>query len=697
VQVQPDAATIVYVNTPRGGELTLDPGREVVARVVSASSDGSARINLAGQLLDVTTNASLRAGDEVRLTVTRADATGVRLAVIGPDVNGASPRGTAGAAAELVQQLARAGVPVNPQLAAAAAQVADQIGGSGSAARAVAELAGRSLVLSPAAAGRVAAALDLAGVLGPSLSSLAARSPAVAAALPGGTPNAAALRSLLAPGLSNGELAIARIVQSAQASAPGGPVTLATPPSSSAAVIQNYLSSQLAITTRLDQLATQNTTLGSSPLLQARAATAATAAALPTGLAADALQSALRGQGAAVQSPAAASRNLGPAPAPLPLPASAPPAPGTAAGHAATTAASTARANAHVAAATGAANAMSTPTGTRAAAAIADLATLAARFAPALAPAAGQVAATSASASRGVNAAATAQQAGPAGSVGASAASVAGAGAAGDPLPVVTSLQAWLASPRAESDTARLLRSMGGASPAVVAAAIRTLPEGQALQLAGRLLDMLPSASQLAGPALSDLRAGVHAALDQLGRSLQPPGGGDIASLRAALEHVAAHDARPAVAGDAGRLLAAVDGQQILSRTASGSDPGYVYFQVPLPDGRGAEVLVRRDPGRRKVSFDEFRIAFLLDTERLGTLMIELDAHPAGIRADVRTDIAELEPLLRECSDQLIDPLTREARRPVTITTGVFDQEPPTSLLEPTLGALEPGTNEFYA
>lgn len=690
MQVNPEAATIVYVATPKGGELTLDPGREVVARVVAAG-DGAARINLAGQVLDVTTSAALRVGDEVRLAVTQADSHGVRLAIVTPEA-GAAARGPASGVPSLVAELARAGVPVSPQLATAAAQVAEQLGGGSAAARAVANLAGRDLVLSPAAAGRVATALELAGSIGPALSSLAARSADVAAALPGGAPTAAALRSLLAPGLSSSELAVARIVQSTQASAPGGPITLPTPPSSSVSVIQNYVSSQVAVTGSLDKLAAQNTTLGTSALLQARGAIPPPVAAPIGGLAADALQGALRGQGAAP----APNSTIGPSPNPANAAASLA-APAAAAANAAVTAATGARANANAAAATGAANALPTPTSGPTAGAIADLASLATRFAAAVAPGAGGIGSTAAAVGRGINAAEVAQQAGRAGMVGSAAASVAGGSSAGDPLPLVTSLRAYLASPGAESDAARLLRAIGGSAPSTIAAAIRTLPESQSLQLAGRLLDLLPGSSQLAGPALQDLRAGVHGALDQLGRSLVPAGGNDTAALRAALEHVAANDPRPAVAGDASRLLAAVDGQQILSRTAAGGDPGYVYFQVPLPDGRGAEVLVRREPGRRTVSFDEFRIAFLLDTERLGTLMIDLDAHPAGIRADVRTDVPGLEPYLRERSEELIEPLARESRRPVTVTTGVFEQDPPTSLLEPDLGLLEPGANEFYA
>jgi hypothetical protein len=261
----------------------------------------------------------------------------------------------------------------------------------------------------------------------------------------------------------------------------------------------------------------------------------------------------------------------------------------------------------------------------------------------------------------------------------------------------VTALRAFLESPGTESDAAHLLQVLRGASGEQVAAAVRTLPESESLRLAGRLLDAMPASGQLSGPALQELRHGVHDALGRLGESLRPAGTQELAALRHALEQVAAHDPRPAVAADASRLLAAADGQQILSRTASGADPGYVYFQVPMPDGRGAEVMVRREPGRRQVTFDEFNIAFLLDTERLGTLMIQLDAYPAGIRADVKTDIPALEPFLRASTEQLIEPLARESRRPVTVTTGVFEETPPTSLLQPQLGALQPGVNEFYA
>ena len=675
--------------------------------MIGTDPAGDTRISLAGQTLVVRSEALLRPGDEVQLSVTRADATAVQLAIVpggqaggGAGVGaGGRAGGAGGSAAALVAELARAGVPVTAGLAQAAGIVADELGGGSAAARAVASLAGRDIALSPAAAGRVAAALDLAGSLGPSLASLAARSSEVAAALPAGPPGAAALRSLLAPNLSSAELAVARIVQATQA-AGAGALAISTAPSSSAAVIQNYVASQVSIGARLDQLVATNTLLGG-----AGAATAPSLApARPdAGLAAAALQAALRGQGAAGEAGtpgAAAGAGSGGAAtggpgARVPLATPVPIVPGSAAdADGALPAPSSVRASATAAAATGAASASQSGTNPRAAQAIADLATLATRFAAAVAPSSGAIGDAAAAAGRGMNATEAAQRAGRDGTVGAGPASIAGPGTSGDPAPLVSALRAFLGSGGAEGDAARLMRDVAGADAAALRAAIAGLPEQSSLQLAGQLLDLLGGAGGRV--ELDALRHGVQRALDHLGRALAPSDDHETSSLRAALERVATTDPRPAVAQDAARMLGALDGQQLLSRTASGADPGYVYFQVPMPDGRGAEVMVRRDPARRDRSFDEFNIAFLLDTERLGTLMIQLEAHPAGIRADVRTDVPALEPFLRAQTEALVEPLAREARRPVIVTTGVFDQEPPKSLLEPRLG-LVPGSAEFYA
>ncbi|MBC7644474.1 MAG: hypothetical protein H7123_05050, partial [Thermoleophilia bacterium] len=194
------------------------------------------------------------------------------------------------------------------------------------------------------------------------------------------------------------------------------------------------------------------------------------------------------------------------------------------------------------------------------------------------------------------------------------------------------------------------------------------------------------------------LKHALNTALNDLGHALQPPGVNDASTLAAALRHVAASDTRPSVADMAGRLIQAADGQLILSQPRSGMDPGYVYSQMPMPNQRSAEVIVRREAGRRAISSDQFNIAFLLDTESLGTLMIQLDAHPASVRALVKTDIPSLEPFLAAQADSLRSAVETEAGRPITVSTGVFDEgTAPTSLLAPELGLIEPGAHAYYA
>ncbi|MCZ4495709.1 MAG: hypothetical protein JWM25_292, partial [Thermoleophilia bacterium] len=537
MQVDPAAATIVYVNTPDGNELTLDPGRQVVARVVSVDERGAAKISLAGQVIDVQAAAQLRVGQDVQLAVTRADASGVRLAIVAPPQSPSSaPSSAPSGLPQLIGELARAGVPVTAQVTQAVQSLMDELAGGGvttgggsSAARAIAALASRDIALSPAAAGRVAAALDLAGSMGPALADLAAKSSTVAAALPAGAPNAAAIRSLLAPGLSMTELAVARVVQAGQASPAGANVSALPAASTNSAVIQNYVASQVASTAHLDDLASLNS-LMSSAGAGGRSQAQVPQPAVGGAITAAAQDAALRGQSTAGQ--------IAPGPTPATIAAQAAQAQAQAAtslvDDAATAASTTtARSTATAAAATGAGSAIPTPTNAGVAQAVADLGALATRFAAVAGPAAGAAAGAAQQAGNATNSTVIAQQAGRDGSAGAAAASNAGASADGDPMPIVTAVQTFLASPRAEADAAKLLGSLQGSSAAAQQSALRMLPESQTLQLAGQLLDLLPDGAQLRGGQLQELRTGVHNALDSLGRALAQPGGDDVSALRA--------------------------------------------------------------------------------------------------------------------------------------------------------------------
>ena len=655
VQAQPQQ---IVLNTPSGVTLALDPGRQVVARVVEV--DGTtAKISLAGQNISVQTDVPLRAGDVLQLTVQRSEGGRVTLApsqpaTVQPPVAGAAElppvsRQLAEVAPAAIRALAREGVAVTPQMArAVGAAIENALAqpGSGStisdSARSFAALVSRGVALSPEIAGRVSAALDLAGNLGTRLTQLANVSPTVAAALPTGTPSATALQGLASSNLPPVELALARIAQaltspSATTSAPTGSTVTTTP--------------------------------GAAP------GTVAASVAALTGEAA-ANTAAVKGAAA----PGTPALLLPTAPAPATLP----------------TGAAAAAANQTTPAAVNASQAATATSATGAhpevARVVTELATVVARHATV-------VAATDAGTGAPRATGDTQQSLQSATS---SFTPVAAGGTANNgPAALVAALDRALTGSAAGDQTANLAlsRALAAATPEHAAAALRNLSEQQLLQVAGRILGAAGEASAGLPTAMAaELRQSLQSVLQRLGAALVPPPGGELAALRAALQQVADTDPRPGVADQAQQLLKASDGQQVLSQAKAGADPGYVYFNLPLPDGRGAEVMVKRDAaGGRAVSFEQFDIAFLLDTQALGTILIHLDAQPHGITAEVKTDAPHMEGFLQHHADALRDAVEREAGRPITIEVGLFENaQAPASLLEPQLGFI-PGENAFYA
>jgi hypothetical protein len=689
LQVEPQAQSVV-VTTPSGSGLSLDPGRQVVARVIDADGAGSAKISLAGQTLTVNTTLDVRAGDTLSLTVSSSDSSGVRFTLNqSPSAPAALPQNAEGVAlpgvsrqlAEFapaaIRELARAGVPVTPQLAQAASSAIESLVAGGTAptadgaARAVANLVSRDLALSPQAAGRVIAALDAAGRLGAQLQQLASQSPTVAQALPSAPPDAQALRSLLAPSLTPAELAVARIAQASEAAraAHAAQGTTTAPPAptttGSTVVATNAAVSNNATIATADAAARAN--LARTPV-STQPAPAAPAPAAPQ---------------TSAPAPQAATRQPAPTPAQTAQTA-----------QAAVNAVAQRAQGAVQAAVTPAVAAAPTPQPV--AQVIATMSVVIARHVPAHAAATGAAADAAAMQGRAV-AATTGQAPG-----GAFVPESTGSSSSGAPAPLVAGLRASLlgsdagAQQRGGGD--QLLSMMSQYNQQQIAAALRQLPEPQTLQLAGRLLELMPAQmAELPAAQREGLRQAMHGLLDDLGRALSPVTHDDQALLRAALEQVATNDPRGGVADQAKSLLHAMDGQQVLSNPRSGADPGYVYFQLPMPNGQSAEVVVRREAGRRQVTFDTFNIAFLLSTESMGPLMIQLDAHPAAVRATVRTERPELETFIAQQAELLREPVEREARRPLVISTGVFGEGgAPTSLLEPSMGA-QPGEGAWYA
>ncbi len=83
MQIDPNQQVGMVLNTIDGSQLELEPGRSVVARVVTGTDGGgSARISLAGQMLDVSSAQPLEAGQTIRLTVQSTSTHELRLALM---------------------------------------------------------------------------------------------------------------------------------------------------------------------------------------------------------------------------------------------------------------------------------------------------------------------------------------------------------------------------------------------------------------------------------------------------------------------------------------------------------------------------------------------------------------------------------------------------------------------------------------
>lgn len=576
--------------------------------------------------------------------------------------------------------------PAPPPTSGTPVTVAAALEPPAEAATSLAHLVTRDHTGAAAAGARVAAALQVAGQLGERLSALARISPQVAAAMPRDMPPADAIRQMLAPALDAPELAMARIVQSMQPDAAQSRAGVGSPPPSvNPTVVASYIASRMAAAGRMDELIQAMTRQPTSTMLDADLV------ATPPAVGSSAMPRVPReGVPPAVQSPSPEVRD----------PRSTAPPAGVLPDSRSGTPVERARAEAAVqlrpasgAAAASAPAVAQSGTPPPVAAAVSNLAIAVVRFVPALVP--GESSSRSAGSTQ-VRLTSEVDLRTPGGSFTPIAA---GGGSDGGPAPLVNALREVLLGATSRSP-ASLVSALAGHSEQEIAAALTQLPQRDTMRIAG---DLLQYAQQRAtgssdmDQSLAGLRGAIHDALHRLGNALHHQQPDALAALRTALQEVATSDSRPEVARQAMQLLQAADGQILLSQPQAGADPGYVWFQVPLPGNRNAEVLVRRDPARRAVSFERFDIAFLLSTESLGTLLLHLEADPSSVRCSIRTDDPDAEPIISRHAGELREPIEREARRPLHVTTGVFENAAaPTSLLEPALG-LVPGENAYYA
>lgn len=699
MQIDPKSGGTAFLVTEGGGELKLPAGREVVARVVSRNDDGTARISLAGQTIDVSDpGESLSVNQTVRLVVSGSDGGSVRLTPI-PDEDAvpaqpvptdalgtgsgraASTTGTAttastasstpvddpaetsaaqGRGAQLAavdlplpdvvgRALARTQIPVSDTLVrtvAAAVQQAMDTGvtsptaaATGSLAEQVstacAELSARGIQLSPQVIQRVVTAL-------------ASRPDAVFSSLQNPTApvdaEAAAAQSDADPAL-----VVSRLVTAEEAPAQVDARQLG-------ALVRGLAAPGLApestALSRIAQALQDPTT--PAPMLQL------------VELQSDA---ATRDSSASVTTAAASQRQ--------------PPATG-----AATTAPAQAAAAAE---ATGSPIELAPPAvATAVARLIGHLADAASRARP------GEVPAQPAALAPGSSSSIVTTLSHANSAIEGDAAVARQLTALVDAARVLEQAPASQ-QPQAFQQAQQALTALRQAPPEQLARVLEKLPLNNVLQLAGHALELGRAVqAALDGAASRSLQSAVHDALRQIGTSLDRSATvGTLAQqVMDALGHASSRDGAASTA--ASHALHAFEGTGILSVPKHGADPGAVYFNVPVPGWQTAQVRVRRDTSSRSVNFETFDIAFLLDTEHLGTLMIHLQAEPGSLRANVTTDRPDAQPIIEAAVDALREPMEQQARRPLSVAVGLFDSDPPTTLMDNPAGPV-PGASTYYA
>jgi hypothetical protein len=163
----------------------------------------------------------------------------------------------------------------------------------------------------------------------------------------------------------------------------------------------------------------------------------------------------------------------------------------------------------------------------------------------------------------------------------------------------------------------------------------------------------------------AERNAAVRTALDfdfksQLLAAAAASDGNDVTPQAAALER--------AITG----ALTAMTSLQLSAAAALQSDPDGLTLCIPvaLPDGFAqAQVRIGRDaPGRSPVPLDgdNFHIAFVLDTRRLGTIAIELTTVGRSVSLSVKTEAALAQHLFGRALSSLTDRLERLKYRVVS-------------------------------
>lgn len=237
----------------------------------------------------------------------------------------------------------------------------------------------------------------------------------------------------------------------------------------------------------------------------------------------------------------------------------------------------------------------------------------------------------------------------------------------------------------AESKLAALVRALGStdneaeltsaddnqAAPLGTAAQAPSASDSVAASLSRGDLRTAPANTQTAGDtALAQPAIAAHAAERAVALQF------DLKTAIAALVDSPPQGASPQLAGALSDALTAITAAQLNIVNGQTNDPNTLVIPLPVfyyEGGRPAQLRISRDApeGGKKLNSDNFHIAFILDTESLGTVAVDVQTASRSVSVNVKTEVQTAANRFRDSLDDLRGRLEQLHYRVANIAANV--------------------------
>ncbi|MHB8179102.1 MAG: flagellar hook-length control protein FliK [Vulcanimicrobiaceae bacterium] len=179
----------------------------------------------------------------------------------------------------------------------------------------------------------------------------------------------------------------------------------------------------------------------------------------------------------------------------------------------------------------------------------------------------------------------------------------------------------------------------------------------------------LPNAAAASTPAM--LAAQAHAVERNVAMQYDPK------SLLLSMLRSPALAASPILARAVNDAVVALTAAQLGSLAAQNNDPSAITLALPVffhPEGRPTQIRISREAPRRGTRLDaeNFHVAFVLDTARMGTVGVELRSTGRAVSVEVRTERPSFADRFRAALPQLRSRFEEMRYRVAAMSAGVL-------------------------